>query len=113
MNKPHVTLKNGYISDYHDLTIWIENTKEQANAVVIKKYKNTTFTIQNAKIEKIAFKSAYAEDKDYNNICTTMLGNHDVAREFVTDKDTFYVGLSVDSNLIYTNEITYDNCYYC
>ena len=114
INTNSTTFKNGYISDYHDLSVWIENVKEHGKAIIIKKDKNTTFTLQNATIEKIVVKSEYEDEKDYDNICMLMLGKHDITGEFVTDKDIFYVGLSINNEpFMCTKEITYDNVYYC
>ncbi len=113
-----ITLVNGIISDvgscyYSDTSVWIDSPKPNKNALIIRKTKPNVFRVANAIIEKVISRSDYTDEAEYISLCSFMHGKHDIVCEFITENDTYCVGLrETGMALNDVTEIDYDHCSY-
>lgn len=115
MNDKHYTFDHGYLSDYDDMMLWIQEPKEGARAASIDRNPDGTYEINTGTINNII--SQYGDfggdSAKYLKACDEMLYDDDATGEFITDEDSYYVSLVLPDETIIVDDVDFVDSGYC
>ena len=111
-----VQLTNGFVSDYDDFYLWVEDFEEGANAGVIAKDEDgEAISFTQAEIVKIVDHSAFGSEEDYSEATEAMSEDDsiDTMAEFMTAQGIFYVGVKNVGDEQPVDSFDMDGAEYC
>jgi hypothetical protein len=111
-----VQLTIGFVTDYDDFYLWVEDFEEGASAALIGKDEDgEAISYTQAEIVKIVDHSDYESEEDYDEATEELFGDEsiDTMAEFMTAQGIYYVGVKNVGDEQSVESFDMDGAEYC
>ena len=104
-------LKEGFATEYDDMTLWVENPEEGAKAYHITVNGEGTYDVIPCQVTKVIKRSDLNSEEEYSEACDELLGESEgvATGEFFTFDDCYYIEIDSTSDSETYDDVAYED----
>ena len=112
----NLVLTNGFVSEYDDYYLWVEDFAEGSDAYYIGLDEDgEPVSFIPSKVASVIDQAAFDSEEDYDEAVDGLMGDesYDVAGEFITDSGSYYLSITSEEDEQALDSLDMVDVYYC